>query len=102
TVREAGVFDARVPDDAGRPMVFVPLQIQNPDFERNGGLGGDVVLANLIGGLVPVPPVTLVFAQLPNWYACWFLSVNSVSWELDDAGAPQRVGDYLSFAINNV
>jgi hypothetical protein len=97
---EAGPPEAG-PSEAGAPD-FEPLPILNPDFERNGGLGGDLVVSNFLGGLIPIPPVTLVFAELPNWYACWFLAVNSVSWEVDDAGVPQRVGDYLSFALENI
>lgn len=98
---DAAVEDAGAPSDGGHDMPdAVALNVFNPDFERNGGLGGDLLLHNLLGSINPLPNV--VFAELPHWYACWVLSVSSVSWELDDAGVPQRVGDYLSFVINNI
>jgi len=103
--RDAGLVqpvDAELVGDAGAGDVAIrsnPLVIQNPSFERNGGVGGDVLLEKLIS-LFPV--VNLIFAELPDWYACFPLSVSSLTWLLDgDAGAQQSpTGDYLSFVIN--
>jgi hypothetical protein len=76
------------------------LSIQNPDFERSGGIGGDLVLRSLLGKWVPFPPVTLIFAELPGWYACWATTVHSVPREFDlDAGLMQPQDDYLTFVV---
>ncbi|HEX6245682.1 MAG TPA: hypothetical protein VFZ61_32380, partial [Polyangiales bacterium] len=78
---------------------FSLLDVANPHFERNSGLGGDLVLAKLIGTLLPIPPIPLLFAELPNWYACWATTVHSVSRELMlDAGLD--TDDYLMFVVN--
>lgn len=78
---------------------FSLLDVQNPEFERNGGLGGDLVLSKLIGTLLPIPPIPLLFAELPGWYACWATTVHSVSRDLTlDAGLDTN--DYLMFAVN--
>ena len=76
------------------------LTIQNPDFERSGGIGGDLVLRSLLGKWLPFPPVTLIFAELPGWYACWATTVHSVPREFDlDAGLMQPQDDYLTFVV---
>jgi hypothetical protein len=78
------------------------LTIQNPDFERNGGLGGDLVLRSLLGSLLPNPVSSIIFAELPGWYACWATTVHSVSRDFDlDAGLMQQPqDDYLTFVVN--
>ena len=76
------------------------LTIQNPDFERNGGIGGDLVLRSLLGGVLP-PVTSIIFAELPGWYACWTATVYSTSREFDlDAGLMQPQDDYLTFVVN--
>jgi hypothetical protein len=78
---------------------FSLLEVDNPAFERNGGLGGDLVLAKLIGTLLPLPPIPLLFAEVPSWYACWATTVHSLSRDLTlDAGLDTN--DYLMFAVN--
>jgi hypothetical protein len=86
-------------DNAGIAERTAPLLVKNPSFERNGGVGGDVLLDKLIS-LFPL--VNLIFADLPSWYACFPLSVSSVTLlDSPDAGlAPSPTGDYLSFVVN--
>jgi hypothetical protein len=102
---EAGVQmlnDAAAQDGASDATTasFLPLGLQNPEFQRNPGVpAGDLVLSDLVDAIT----LGIVIADLPNWYACWFGSVNSVSWDLDqDAGAPLYRGDYLSLVLNSV
>jgi hypothetical protein len=85
--------------DAGIAVRKDSLLVENPSFERNGGVGGDVLLDKLIS-LFPL--VNLVFADLPSWYACFPLAVSSVTLlDSPDAGiAPSPTGDYLSFVVN--
>lgn len=90
--------DAAPPRDAANSELLV---VDNPNFERNGGIGGDVVLASLLGKLVPIPPITIIFADLPGWYACRPLAVTSGTDFLGDAGAQLPGGsDFLSFTVN--
>jgi hypothetical protein len=96
------------PGDAGAPdtAVIVPLvdaghmvlAIDNPDFERNGGIGGDLVLAEVLEQL-RIPPINVIFAKLPNWYACFPFAVSSMSREqvAQDGGPPVPRADYLAF-----
>lgn len=99
---EAGQPDTSVASDgaaeAGVP--YLSLGLRNPDFERNPGVpAGDVVVSNVVDAIT----LGIVIAELPYWYACWFGSVNSVTWELDqDAGMPLYRGDYLSLVLNSV
>jgi hypothetical protein len=81
---------------------FVSLVLQNPSFERHGGVGGDVVLSEAVSTLVPVAPVDTVFADLPSWYACVPLSVSSLTWrtQSDSTSVRSEYGDFLSFVLN--
>jgi hypothetical protein len=105
-LRDAGVVPDlhHVPDAASDASLdaiptFSLLDVANPEFQRNGGLGGDLVLSKLIGTLLPIPPFPLLFAELPSWYACWATSVNSVSRDLVlDGGI--ATNDYLMFVVN--
>ena len=95
------VADAGLNELDAEAGIAALLTIQNPDFERNGGIGGDLVLRSLLGEFLPFPPVTLIFAELPGWYACWATTVHSVSREFSlDAGLMQPQDDYLTFAVN--
>ena len=50
---------------------------------------------------VPLPPVDIIFAELPSWYSCIPLSIRSLSFQpTGDPTTPAADGDYLSFAIN--
>jgi hypothetical protein len=92
---DAESADAPAPQlDAGRLV----LAIDNPDFERNGGIGGDLVLAEVLEQL-RIPPINVIFAKLPNWYACFPFAVSSMSREqaAQDGGAPLPRADYLAF-----
>ncbi|MDB4991418.1 MAG: hypothetical protein JWN04_6596 [Myxococcaceae bacterium] len=88
--------------DAGPVPKLIPLELQNQSFERQGGIGGDVVLSNTVSVLVPIPPVDTVFAELPHWFACVPLSVSSLTWQQDGKASVKlsMFGDYLSFVIN--
>jgi hypothetical protein len=90
--------DALVSTDA-----FVPLAIANASFERNGGLSGDVVLGSVLSKVTAITtPIIVIFAELPNWYACWPGTVSSVSREpLFDAGMAPQQADYLYFGNIN-
>jgi hypothetical protein len=91
--------------DATDPApVFTPLLVQNRDFDRKGGVGGDLVLSETVDAITLGVPDSLgiSLADVSNWYACWYGTVNSITWQLDqDAGVPAVMGDYLSFTLNS-
>jgi hypothetical protein len=77
------------------------LALQNGEFARNGLLDGDLMLYGLIGDIIP--PSTLVFADVPGWYACGLFSVESrTAPPPADAGlgGASPAETYISFAIN--
>jgi len=85
---EAGAPDAS-PDD------FVPpFELTNPDFERAGGIDGDVVIRDIAQTILQVVPLPIT-TELKGWYACWPFSVTTDSNAIP--GVSQNMGDYLSF-----
>jgi hypothetical protein len=87
-----------VDDDAGGIISaqFAALKVHNPSFERDGGVGGDLLLIDLVGLFVEVPPV---LAELPHWFTCIPFSISSLSWFGRDTSATPaaQIGDYLAF-----
>jgi hypothetical protein len=97
--------DAELPSEASDAQAdaaptLVALAVDNPSFERGGGLPGDVLLVSLVETLLPLPPVTWAWTTLPNWYACVPLSVSSESREPSEAAGSPAGKDYVSFVPN--
>lgn len=88
------------PDSERDASIEWLLNLRNAGFERNGGLGGDVLISNYFNGF---DPVGFIFAKLNDWHTCRPFSVNSVSNAAggEDAGAQLTDGDYLSFVLNH-
>ncbi|MFT3926150.1 MAG: hypothetical protein QM778_26635 [Myxococcales bacterium] len=105
---DAGLHPAPTPSpehDAGDPEpdeerpeagpAFTPnLVITNPDFERGGGIDGDVVIRDIAQTILQVVPLPIT-TELSGWYACWPFSVTTNSKPV--AGVKTAMGDYLSF-----
>lgn len=73
------------------------LQFENPNFERNGGLDGDLILQEIFTTLFEaVVPTQPIFASVPGWYACMPFTVTSNT--PADSNAPS--GHYLTFVRN--
>jgi hypothetical protein len=85
-------------EDAGFQVSaqFAALSVRNPSFERDGGVGGDLLLIDLVGFFVEVPPV---LAELPHWFTCIPFSISSLSWLGRESSATPaaQIGDYLAF-----
>jgi hypothetical protein len=92
--------DAEVEEDAEIPpdtevSPTSDLEIQNPDFERPGGIDGDLVVTQVaMDFLDQLRFLNFVDSELPYWYACWPLSVTSNSQLIPGA---RDTDDYLSF-----
>ncbi len=80
--------------DASEPPPPLPLVLENPQLERNGGIDGDLILHEIFEALfetlVPMQPI---FTSLPGWYSCVPFTVTS------DSPVDERAtyGNFISF-----